>query len=110
MGGGVAGDVDDFTWPEGEELIEELLVASFAWGIDDDGGLGGREGDVLENGFGAGGEEAGVFDPVEIRILLCPVGGGFADFDTQYLFKLVREAEGEEAGAAVGVDEVFGAT
>lgn len=53
MGGGVAGDIDDAAGIEGEKLVEEFLVAAFAWGVDDDGGLVCGEGDVGENGFGA---------------------------------------------------------
>lgn len=39
----VTRDVDDGRWVEGEELREEERVTSFAWGVDEDGGLGRRE-------------------------------------------------------------------
>lgn len=47
---------------------------------------------------------------VEFGVTACPVGGGLADFDTCDLFELMSEAEGEQAGAAVGIDEVLGTT
>jgi len=103
LGGGVAGDVDDAGGAEGDELVEEFLRAAFAWGIDDDGGLGGWELNVLEDGFGGGGEEGGVGDAVGIGITAGPVGGGFADFDAGDFFEVLGEGEGEEAGATVGI-------
>lgn len=108
LGGGVAGDVDDASWGEGGELVEEFAGAAFARGVDDDGGLGGWEVDLGEDGFGVGGEEGGVGDVVELCVLGGVGGGGFGDFDAGDLLEVGCEAESEEAGAAVGVYEEVG--
>lgn len=92
LAGGVAGDVDDTTGAEGEELGEEFLIAAFAWGVNNDDGFVGGEGDVTENGLGGGGEEGSVLYPVKLGVAACPIGGGFADFDAGDFFKFVGEA------------------
>ena len=105
LGGGVTGDVDDFTGLVGEELVEEVSAASFSGRVDDDGGLYGGVGDVLEELFGGGGDEDRVGDVVGGGIASCPVCGGFRDFDTGDFLEVLGEGEGEKSGAAVGVEE-----
>ena len=93
LGGRVAGDVDDFFGAKGEQLLEEFLVAAFAWGVNDHGGFFSWKGDVVKNSFSTGGEEGGIIDFVELGVAAGPVRCGFADFDTGDLFELVREAQ-----------------
>ncbi len=106
LGRGVAGDVDYAVGLEGEKLIEKELVAALAGRIDEHGGLDGGVVDLFENGFGAGGEEVGVGDVIGARILACPVGGSLADLDPRDFLEAVSEAQGEEAGAAIGINQV----
>ena len=110
LGGGIAGDVDNLAGGEGKQLVEELLVAAFARRIDDHSSFSSGEGDVGKDAFSTGGKEAGIIDLVELGIAACPVGRRFADFNTGNLLELVGEAEGEKAGATVGIDEVVGST
>lgn len=109
--GGVAADVDDGARREGEELGEEGFVAAFSRRVDDDGGIGGRE-DRVEAGEdrgGVAGLEGGVGDVVGGRVAPGEADGGFAELDTGDAFEGRRGAEGEEAAAAVSVDEEPGA-
>lgn len=108
MCGGVAGHVDDAGRAEVEELIEEWFVAALAWRVDDDGGLGGIKGNVIENCFRSAFEELGVLDVVLLGIVSGPLDGEFADFDAFDLLKTFCCGEGKEAGAAVGIDEKLG--
>lgn len=107
--GGVAGDVDDGARGEREELLEKGLVAAFARGIDDDDGVGGRKREAGEDGGGVAREEGGVGDVVGGGVFAGEFDGGFADFDARDAFEGRCGREGEEAAAAVGVDEEAGA-
>ena len=93
LGCGVAGNINDFVGGELEELIKKLLVATFPWWVDNDGGFICGKVDVFEDFFCAGGEERGVADVVEFGISLCPVRGSFRNLDTCDLVKLMGEAE-----------------
>lgn len=108
LGGGIAGDIDNLAGGEGEQLVEEFLVAAFARRINDHGRFRGGKGDVGKDAFSTGGEEGGIIDLVEFGIAACPVGRRFADFNTGNVLELVGEAEGKQTRAAVGVDKVMG--
>lgn len=108
LGGGVAGDVDDAARSEGEELVEEGVAAAGAGGIDDDGSVAGRVGDVFKNVFGAAGLEGGVGDLVDLGVVGGTGGGAFGDFNAGDGLEMFGAGEGEEAGAAVGVKEMGG--
>jgi hypothetical protein len=104
-----AADVDDAARVEGVQLFEERLVATAAGRIDDDRGLGTADRHVGEDRFRRAGDEAAVEEAVEGRVLRGLAGGFGADFDAVDGFELAGAGEGEEAGAAIGVDEVLGA-
>lgn len=82
LGGGITGDVDDGAGGESNELGQEVGVTAFARGIDDDGGVFSGEGEVFKDGGGVADLEGGVGDVVGLGVLLCPLDGGFAEFDT----------------------------
>ena len=106
LGGGVARDVDHFAGAVVEELGEEVFAAALARGVDDDGGFLCLELDVGEEFFGGGSDELGVLDTIGLGIPAGPVGRGFGKLDADDFFKVLGEAEGEESGAAVGIEEV----
>lgn len=109
LGGGVAGDIDEAGRAKGGELLDELLSAAFAGWVDDDCGLVGWGIDPGEDRFGGGRKEGGIGDAVGGGVLARPFAGGFGHFDSADGLEAVGEGEGEEAGAAVGIDEVVSA-
>jgi len=106
LGGGVAGDVDHAFGGEGKELVEKLGAATFAGRVDDDGCFVGGKLDFGKDVFGRGGVDDDVLEFVLAGVLSGPVGGGFRDLDAGHFFEAVREAESEQSGTAVGIDEV----
>ncbi len=105
----VAGDVDDRARGEGGELAEKVRTASLARRIDDDGGLGGGEGDGGEDRAGVGGQELAIGAAVAGGVGGGPAHGAGAHFDAQHTFEPGRGREREQAAAAIGVDEKPGA-
>lgn len=107
--GGVAGNVNDGARAEGEKLLEEDLIAALARRVDDDDGVVGRECEAGEDRGGVAGEEGGVGDVVGGGVFAGELDRGFADLDAGDAFEGGRGCEGEEAAAAIGVDEEAGA-
>ena len=119
LGRGVAADVDHGAGTVGEELGEEVFVAAFARGIDDHGGVGGGESagigrrrerrEAGEDLRGVASLEGDVGEIVRGGVFAGEADRGFAQLDAGNAREGRRGGEGEEAAAAVGVDEVAGA-
>jgi hypothetical protein len=107
LGVGRAADVDDTARAEGVQLVEERFIATLAGRVDDHGGLAALDGNLLEDRFRGPGDEAAVEEPVERRVLRGLAGGLGADLDAVDGLEAAGPRQGEEAGAAVGVDEVL---
>lgn len=100
-------NVDDAPRPKRQQLPQEVLAAPFARGIDDEQRLLGRIRHVLEEGGGVVGGEAGVGEVIGAGVVAGGGDGVGVDVDAEAGFEEWREGDGEEAGAGVGVEEVF---
>ena len=93
-------------------MVEERFVAAFARGIDNDGGVGGRENRIKagENRRGVTRLKRGIGDAVGFGVLTGETDRGLAEFDARDAFKGGRSAEREKPAAAIRVDEKTGAS
>ena len=107
LGGWVAGNVNDFSGAEGEQLGQEFHAAPFPGRVDHHGGFFRGEIHPGENGPGVRRQEFRVFDSVAARVAARPVRGSLTDFHAQHFFKFLRQAQGEQAGTAVSVHQEF---
>ena len=103
--GGIAGNVDHPPRRVGKELFEEVGPASLARGIDDDRRFIRRERNLGENVLGGSGVNGDVGEGIVLRVATGPVGRGLGDLHAGHLLEAGCEGEGEEPGAAVGIDE-----
>lgn len=104
--GGIARDVNDGFWPEGEELVEEGVAGALARRIDDDRAIASRPGYAGEEILDAPGEEPAVRDPVRGGVLLRPGDGGLADFEAERFLEAGGRGECEKPAATVGIDKI----
>ena len=109
-GGCVAGDVDDARGLHACRCGEDGLTAAGADGVhDDDVGAKAFLVELWHEFSGISGVEFGVFYVIEGGVFLRVFDGFLDDFDADDATGFLREAEGDGAGAAVGVDDGFSA-
>lgn len=70
---GIAGHIDDARGVEGDELLEKLRRAAFAWRVDDDRGFVLGEIDFPEDRFGRRGHEVGIVDAIGCGVVARPL-------------------------------------
>lgn len=95
--------------PEAAQLAQEICVAAFTRGIEDDSRLFGVVSDALEELAGVGGDElaAVLAKAVEGGVLARGGDGVGGDVDAGGVLEDGGEGDCEEARAGVGVDEVL---
>jgi hypothetical protein len=112
LGVNVAADIAEPLGAVVHELRDERLVAALPGRVDDHGRLVGGElllVEGVEQGVGVAGDESHrVFGQVvKAGVFAGEIDGLLADVDSDGLVEHRREGDGEESGAAIGVDHVL---
>lgn len=105
----IAADVDNPLRSKVPQLSQEIGVAAFTRGIQDDSRLVSGVGDVLEELACVGGNEfaAVLTEAVELGVLAGGGDGVGGDVDARRVLEYGGQGDCEEARAGVGVDEVL---
>ncbi len=93
----VTADVDDSSWSKFQKLVEESIIATFSWGINDDNRLIGREGNLFEKGRCICGHKGGIRDVIGLGVLFGECNGSTRDVDADGRRKQRRQGNREES-------------
>lgn len=109
LGMHITADVDNPLGCKAPQLSQEIGVAAFTRGIQDDSRLVGVVRNILEELASVGGDElaAVLAEAVELGVVARGGDGVGGDVDARGVLEDGGQGDCEEARAGVGVDEIF---
>lgn len=108
LGGWLAGNIYDPLGAKGESLLEEIFVASFSRGVDDERTVLSAAFQFLKNSGCVAQEKFGIVDFVQERVGPRPFEAFPAYLDPHYALKICGGAQTEQPYSAIGVHEQSG--